>query len=619
MDFAQDHGSLSISVEFLQSALDTAMLTWREDLEDALPPFIWETVARERSKSEISDEGDRRDKLGTVSVNAIATTDSYERFFPNEPLGVGKLRDYLDSFPSESSHSFNLLISSETEREIMGLWTSTQYSNLILPFGKGITDQYTGKRVLLRQMSTTKIRNDLYFLLQWRLFSDMQIVVPASHSRDVDDEGRVVCVFPCHKSILAARSPYFRDILLSRLEKRESAHQRPQKLFIVPLPSPPFNPVTVDFTLRFIYTGLLQFPLTQFTADYSTTVSLYRASQYLRIPTLQSAIVSYTIADMLHGCFSAPMSASSYARLIDGKWKQMVALGGCSCRHCARRAPRILAFAMEPDIQDLILERGTRRALVGMFGPQWCTQELGSMPAAVHSALLESLNEMITPRNALALLFAAETALLQLDESAYWHKSVRMLILSCREQLDHVICQQSRPSFYCDEWTNLITNPMLHAQGVTHTTVEDERRATWILDSLARGVTPQNASTIYQTLTWFTEAQVPLENQNERVVEMMAPFKQHLVQMAVQTHRLSVISSASSILEPIDPAHRSLVALDLSDASVYSYPSSRTMSTEYGIYYTRLAISQETVERAVAFRRRRSWDTISTYTELQEE
>lgn len=96
---------------------------------------------------------------------------------------------------------------------------------------------------------------------------------------------------------------------------------------------------------------------------------------------------------------------------------------------------------------------------------------------------------------------------------------------------------------------------------------------------------------------------------------MMASFKEQLVHIAIQSQRLSTISSASSIFEPIDPSHRSVVALDLSDGSVYSYPSSRTMSTEYGIYYTRMAISQDTIE-TMTINRRRSWDTLSVYTEI---
>lgn len=56
----------SLSEEMLQSNLVNAMLTWRAELEEALPSFVWETAARERSRSDISEKDDRMSKLGTV-------------------------------------------------------------------------------------------------------------------------------------------------------------------------------------------------------------------------------------------------------------------------------------------------------------------------------------------------------------------------------------------------------------------------------------------------------------------------------------------------------------------------------------------------------------------------
>lgn len=52
-----------------------------------------------------------------------------------------------------------------------------------------------------------------------------------------------------------------------------------------------------------------------------------------------------------------------------------------------------------------------------------------------------------------------------------------------------------------------------------------------------------------------------------------------------------------------------VAALDLANVSLYSYPSSRTLSTDYGVFYTRLALSQETVG---SLSRRRSYDSIAT-------
>lgn len=432
-------------------------------------------------------------------TNAEATAGSYERYFSYEPINAGSgLLEYLNSFPSKSAHSFQLILSDEEKHDIMGMWSTSLYSSLSQIYGKGITDHYTGKRVFLHQMSTTKIRKDLYFLLQKRLFSDMQIVVPSSNNRDVEDEERIVGVFSCHKSILAARSPYFRKILLGP-DTPDIVYQRPDDLFIVPLPSPPFNPVTVDFTLRFLYTSVLQFPLTQFTSDYSTTIALYRAAVFLQIPSLKNLIVAHIISDMLHGSFSASLTPPEYYQFTGGRWKNMLLLGGCSCRQCVRRAPRILSFSLEPDILDPILERGTRRALVGMFGPGWCTQELGLLPDHVLSSVLESLSEMITPRNALSLLFAAEKALLQLgDTPAFWDKPIRLLVISARILIDNIICQQSRPCFYCDEWRELITDSAFETRKLSNSAEGEDIKMGWILGALSRGIQPQNVGSIYQ-------------------------------------------------------------------------------------------------------------------------
>ena len=46
----------------------------------------------------------------------------------------------------------------------------------------------------------------------------------------------------------------------------------------------------------------------------------------------------------------------------------------------ARRAPRVLEFALEEDVKNTSLERGARRALVGPFGEGWCTQEFAGLP-----------------------------------------------------------------------------------------------------------------------------------------------------------------------------------------------------------------------------------------------
>jgi len=41
--------------------------------------------------------------------------------------------------------------------------------------------------------------------------------------------------------------------------------------------------------------------------------------------------------------------------------------GGCRCRQCARRVPRVLEFAIADDVKNQHLDYGARRALVGLL------------------------------------------------------------------------------------------------------------------------------------------------------------------------------------------------------------------------------------------------------------
>lgn len=55
--------------------------------------------------------------------------------------------------------------------------------------------------------------------------------------------------------------------------------------------------------------------------------------------------------------------------------------------------------------------------------------------------------------------------------------------------------------------------------------------------------------------------------------------------------------SSASIAEDLDPSYRAYPPdLDMGNISSYSYPSSRTISTDYGLFYTRMAISMESIE-----------------------
>jgi hypothetical protein len=61
---------------------------------------------------------------------------------------------------------------------------------------------------------------------------------------------------------------------------------------------------------------------------------------------------------------------NEYKHLTAGRW----GAGGCRCRQCARRVPRVLEFSLAEDVKKPLLERGTswtfRRRVVQLDCPR---------------------------------------------------------------------------------------------------------------------------------------------------------------------------------------------------------------------------------------------------------
>ena len=63
---------------------------------------------------------------------------------------------------------------------------------------------------------------------------------------------------------------------------------------------------------------------------------------------------------------------NGYERLTARIW----GICGCRCRQCSRSVHRVLEFSLAEDVKISLLERGARRALVGLSG------EVGATPSA---------------------------------------------------------------------------------------------------------------------------------------------------------------------------------------------------------------------------------------------
>ncbi|KAJ7060816.1 hypothetical protein C8F01DRAFT_1220056 [Mycena amicta] len=332
-----------------------------------------------------------------------------------------------------------------------------------------------------------KLRKDLVFMWRSRLYSDVRIALminnPPTPTDDDEAHDRQMPVFSSHRFILTSRCQYFHTALVSWPSKPSPSLDPPT----LSLPSPPFTPASLHFTLGFIYTGTLVF--SHRTYDLTTALALLLSANYLSLPTLHTEVQARIVSEMAHGLFHAALPFAAYEALTGGAWRA----GGCTCRKCAARVPRILEFAIRPDVQDPVLERGSRRALVGLFGPGWCTPEFAALPPKLHAAALKGLAKRTTPANALAILWAAEAARARLAPLVdAWADLVRPLIDAGRAQTDKVMAEQTADVFAEADWSAIVK-----ADGVRF---EDGERVEWAMRSIVRGVAESNAGRVYQAL-----------------------------------------------------------------------------------------------------------------------
>lgn len=327
-----------------------------------------------------------------------------------------------------------------------------------------------------------KLRKDLVFMWRSRLYSDIRISLTGDFGGSHEN---TTAIFSAHRFILVSRSSYFHTALLTWPSNKPAPSQGNGEPPTLSLPSPPFTPASLHFTLGFLYTGTLEFSHRSY--DLTTAFAILRAALYLSLPTLHDEIQARIVQEMMHGLFHAFISFQEYDRLTDGKW----GTGGCRCRVCARRAPRVLEFALADDVKNTYLERGARRALVGLFGEGWCNSEFASLSQKLRDNVLKGVGKRTTVHNAFSLLFAAEHALLKLaSQIEPWADTVKDMILSARKGIDEVLAQEAEACFSGNDWMEIMEN-----DGAGF---EDRERVEWILAAVLRGVREAFAPILYQ-------------------------------------------------------------------------------------------------------------------------
>ncbi|KAF9456177.1 hypothetical protein BDZ94DRAFT_1327146 [Collybia nuda] len=506
--------TLEINSPALQEATKNSTTIWQQNLEslfrhakDRFPDVVWELGVDEESGRVTEEVWGHKAIVYARAPPSFQTR--YFSFRPNvttpyssSPTGTLPMTSVLSlDIPPIMSRTPSPFRSSSPAPTTAGTGTLLRLSTSISPalFSNELEYLYTGQgfgeafeflfdspesthdELDAEELRIDKLRKDLVFMWRSRLYSDVRIALTGNFSSSNHES--TTAIFSSHRFILASRSPYFHTALIGWPQKSAVAGEP----LTLTLPSPPFTPASLHFTLGFIYTGTLIFSHRSY--DLDTAFHILRSATYLSLQTLHDEIQARIVQEMMHGLFHAFLPFAEYERLTSGAW----GTGGCRCRQCARRAPRVLEFSLKDDVKNTLLERGARRALVGLFGEGWCTPDFAALPIKIRESLLKGVGKRTTPANALALLFAAEHALAKLAAVIdAWSGEVQDMVLTARKGIDDVICAKSEACFGERDWEEI-----MERDGIDF---NDAERVEWIMAAVCRGVNDKNAALVYQTL-----------------------------------------------------------------------------------------------------------------------
>jgi hypothetical protein len=321
-----------------------------------------------------------------------------------------------------------------------------------------------------------KLRQDLVFMWRSRLYSDVQIIIGDEDQkpfvRTIPDNGSVTslaltdateeeeAIFFAHRMMLVSRSPYFAAQLISPYADADTR--------VIRLPSPPFTPAALHFTLGFIYTGTLFFSNRTF--DLSTAFQLWRAASYLQIETLATLVSSLINHDFCHEFACSP-----------------------PCKTCIKRVPRTLTFVSSPDVNDAHLQALARSAISGPdFGSYW-SKEVGLLDYTVRGALVSDVCAKIDANPGYAILALRQLSMIgtriDIERNSRWVDAIRWMCESIESHI-RVIMEARLPDVIASrEWDQLI-------QGFGFLNDVLEKALSIIVD----GLTEKRAAKVYEVI-----------------------------------------------------------------------------------------------------------------------
>lgn len=216
----------------------------------------------------------------------------------------------------------------------------------------------------LLQDPLQRLSQDLLFMWRSKLYADVLIkLVPADLDGTADQttepDGEV---FASHRAILAT-VPYFESILLGSYSDQD--HR------ILTLPSPPFTPAALHFTLGYLYCGTLDF--SQRTFDLSTAFSVWLSAVYLSIDALKTEIEA-RMEDMCFGPRPDPL-----------------------------RCARLYQWTLLPNVCCPILQQRAKGIVLDRFGEAWRI-EIGSASQETQQLLVTEKCLSLTTDNVIDAL-----------------------------------------------------------------------------------------------------------------------------------------------------------------------------------------------------------------------